>query len=74
MTTDTLTMNLLVQTPKNEVLKVSTVYPTYVTAEVVYPVPNRTTVRSYTLDQVSEWREPSSVMVGKYERAWGLST
>jgi hypothetical protein len=65
--------NLLVQTPAREVLKVSTIYPDRVTAQVVYPVPPRTTVREFTLADVATWREPSDVMVSKCERAWGFA-
>lgn len=65
--------NLLVQTPENEVLKISTVYPTYVTAQVVYPIPGRTAVRTCLLEEIAKWREPSDYMLGKYERAWGYA-
>lgn len=66
--------NLLVQTPANEVLKVSEFYDDgRVSAQLVYPVPPRTTVRFYTPDQVATWRVVSDVLLGKYERAWGFS-
>lgn len=64
--------NLLVQTPENVVLKISTVYPNRVTAQIVFPVPGRTAVRSYLPEQIATWREPSTVMVHKYEDAWGF--
>jgi hypothetical protein len=69
--------HLLVQTPANEVLKVSNIYPPtesgtgYVTATLVYPIPGRTTVRSYLPDQVARWREPTDAIIAKYEIAWG---
>lgn len=63
---------VLWQTPKHEVVKVSTVYPTRVTAEVVYPVPSRTTVREFTAEEVAAWREPTDALFAKYEIAWGL--
>lgn len=72
MQTWDLVPNLLVQTKDNEILKVSTIYPNRVTAQVVYPLPPRTTVREYTPEQVATWREPSRAMLGKYERAWGF--
>lgn len=62
--------NLLVQTPENEVLKVSTVYDTRVTVQVVYPAPARTTVRTCLPEEVAKWMEPSGVMLNKYERSW----
>jgi hypothetical protein len=64
----------LVQTDEKDakVLKVSTIYsPTLVTAEVVYPVPGRTTVREYTDADVRKWREPSQAIIARYEIAWG---
>ncbi len=64
--------NKLVQTRKNEVLKVSTIYsPTRVTAQVVYPIPGRTTVRTCTAQEVEGWREPTDAIMAKYEIAWG---
>jgi hypothetical protein len=61
------------QTPANEIVKVSNVYHAdRVTAEVVYPLPPRTTVRAYTAAEVARWREPSKAMITKYERAWGF--
>lgn len=52
-------------------LKVSTVYSdNLVTAEVVYPVPPRTTVGSYTAREVAAWRQPSDELVALYDRAW----
>lgn len=65
--------NLLVQTPDRRVLKVSTIYETRVTAQVVYPIPGRTTVQEFTADEVELWREPSSQMIHRYEDAWGFS-
>ena len=73
MQTWDLVPNLLVQTPRREVLKVSTVYPNRCTAQVVYPVPARTTVREYTVKQIATWREPTRAMLDKYERAWGFT-
>lgn len=63
---------LLVQTPDLEILKVSSIYERHVTAEVVYPVPGRTTVRTYLPEQIARWKPPSKGMVTKYEWAWGL--
>lgn len=68
-----LEQGLLVQTPDHQVLKVSTVYDTGVTAQLVYPLPGRTTVREYTVGQVATWRDPSPQMLASYERAWGLA-
>lgn len=66
--------NLLVQTREGEVLKVSTVYERSVTAELVYPVPTRTAVRTYLPEEVAKWRTPSRVMLNRYDDAWGRST
>jgi hypothetical protein len=68
-----LQQNLLVQTPANEVLQVSNIYETRVTAQVVYPLPPRTTVREYTVDQVARWKVASDHMVKKYEEVWGFT-
>lgn len=65
--------NLLVQTPQREVLKVSTIYDNRVTAQVLYPVPPRTTVCTYTAEEVMGWREPTDAMIRKYEKAWGFA-
>lgn len=71
-----LSENLLVQNGR-QVLKVSTIYPPtqnggsgYVTAQVVYPVPPRTTVNPYLPDEVEKWREPSDHMLARYKAAW----
>lgn len=65
---------LLVQSG-GEVLKVSTIRSGTVTAEVVYPLQPRTTVREYTAEQVeTNWKEPSKRMITNYERAWGVRT
>jgi hypothetical protein len=62
-----------------ELLRVSNIYlpdhregggTGYVTAQLVYPLPPRTTVRSYTLDQIAAFREPTKRIVTAYERAW----
>lgn len=63
--------SLLVQTPKNEVLRVSTIYPDRVTAQVVYPVPGRTAVRTYRRAEVASWNQPTSALLARYEIAWG---
>jgi hypothetical protein len=63
---------LLVSTPAHEVLKVSEVYSLWATAELVYPIPPRTTVRSYRAGEVASWRPASDRMVARYEEAWGL--
>ena len=44
------------------------------TAQVVYPLPARTTVREYTVQEIATWREPSAAMLARYERAWGFAT
>jgi hypothetical protein len=65
--------NVLVQTPGNQLLKISTIYDTMVTAELVYPVPPRTTVRSYLPAAVKKWREPTDAMVARYDTAWSTA-
>lgn len=42
------------------------------TAQVVYPCPPRTTVRSYALEEALRWRPASDADVARYEKAWGL--
>lgn len=63
---------LLMQTPKHEVVQVSTIYDTRVTAEIVYPKPGRTAVRTFTLDEVALWRPVTDAMFARYEIAWGF--
>lgn len=66
--------NTLWMTKNKEMVKVSTVYEdeNRVTAQVVYPVPPRTTVRSYPAADVARWSEPTATQVRRYERAWGF--
>lgn len=73
MRIDELQSLLLVTTPSNEVLKVSHVYDTTVTAEVVYPLPPRTQVRTLTAEDIDNLRPCSDRMQAKYEAAWGVS-
>ena len=72
MRLDDLQPNLLVQTPLNEVLKVSTLLDGGATAQVLFPVPPRTTVRTYSEADIANWREPSAAMIKRYEKAWGF--
>jgi hypothetical protein len=70
MTITELVPNLVVQEGR-ETLKVSTVYgPDRVTAQVVLPVPARTTVRSYSAEQVALWRPVSDTKFAQYASAW----
>jgi hypothetical protein len=66
--------NTLWMTADNEMVKLSTVYADEgrVTAQVVLPVPPRTTVRSYTLAAAAAWKSPSTAQIRKYNRAWGF--
>lgn len=64
---------LLVSTPSREVLKISRVTGSRVTAELVYPLPGRTTIRAYGPEEVASWSPASDRMVDRYEEAWGLS-
>lgn len=66
--------NTLWITADGEMVKISTHYidEARITAQVVYPVPPRTTVRSYTLSEAALWKSPSTAQVRKYERAWGF--
>lgn len=61
-------------TKDKEMVKVSAVYEdeARVDAQVVYPVPPRTTVRSYPAAEVAAWREPTTTQVHRYEHAWGI--
>ena len=53
------------------VLQVSTIYERYVTAQVVYPVPPRTTVRSYTAEHIAaRWKPVSKLNYQRYVDAY----
>lgn len=53
-------------------LKVSSVYNEYITAQVVFPLPPRTTVRSYTAEQITLlFSEPSDALIERADEAWG---
>lgn len=67
-----LKQNLIVRDDsRKETLKVSTIYsPTRVTAQVVFPVPQRTTVREYTGEQVQAWREVTEREFNQYDQAY----
>jgi hypothetical protein len=66
MTIDELRPGLIVQYG-SETLKVSTIYgPDRVTAQVMMPVPPRTTVRAYNPTQVAKWRPASAQAYNKY--------
>lgn len=71
MTISDLHPGVLYQTPKRELVQVSTLYPARVTAQVVYPIPARTTVREYTAEEVAAWKEPTDALFARYEIAWG---
>lgn len=74
MDTTDLQLNLLVQDGR-ELLKISEIYsPERVSAQIVYPMPPRTTVRYYNAGQIAGWREPSTQLVARYEKAWGFRT
>lgn len=67
-----LRMNQLVRNGR-ELLKVGTVYSDdLVSAQVVYPIPPRTTVRFYTAAEAAAWGRPSAQLVHKYDDAWGF--
>lgn len=70
----TLVRGLLVQTPDREVLKISEFYDATLTAQVLYPIPPRTTVRHYTYAEADNFQEPSAAMLKRYEDAWGFTT
>lgn len=66
-----ITPGLIVQNG-GETLKVSTIYnDNHVTAQVVLPVPKRTTVKHYTAFDVGGWRPVSDMIFDRYERAYG---
>ena len=62
---------LLIQQARN-VYKVSTLYTHGFTAELVYPVPRRTTVRMFPYDALVSlnFTTASDTMVARYEAAW----
>jgi hypothetical protein len=66
---DDLKPNMLVADGRT-LLKISTVGRGHFTAQVVYPLPPRTQVRSYTAEQCVAFSTPSHGMVAKYERAY----
>lgn len=52
-------------------LKVSTVYASRATLQLVYPKPPRTTVRTYTCEQVlHHLSKPGPTLVYEYEQAY----
>ena len=60
---------LLVQSGR-ELLKVSTIYhDNRVSAELVYPVQPRTTVRFYNAAEVEGWTPPSKLLLDHYDNA-----
>jgi hypothetical protein len=63
--------NQLVQDGDGSLLKVSTVYLHRATAQLVYPVPQRTTVREFTEEQIGCWSEPSDNLIAQYDAAYG---
>lgn len=62
---------LLLMQRGGELYKVSTLYEDRFTAELIYPMPPRTTVRSFPLDERSLFCEPSTQILNKAEDAWG---
>jgi len=55
----------------NTLIKISNVHDSEVTAQVLFPVPPRTTVRTYTAEQVwMLFREPGHRILTQYERAY----
>lgn len=70
MRLDELRPGLLVADGRS-LLKVSTVYASRATLQLVYPKPPRTTVRTYTSEQV--WlhlSNPGPTLLAEYERAY----
>ena len=60
---------LLVQSGR-ELLKVSTIYhDNRVSAELVYPVQPRTTMRFYSAAEVEAWKPPSKILLNHYDDA-----
>lgn len=71
---DAMKPNTLWMTSENEMVQLSNLYlnEDRVTASVVFPIPPRTTVRSYTLKVAASWKTPSAAQMRRYERAWGF--
>jgi hypothetical protein len=63
---ESLGRNQLAWTGK-ELVKVSEIYLTHVTAQTVLPVTDRTTVRAYDLVDVMSWSEPTKKQMKKYQ-------
>lgn len=62
---------LLIVKDGRETLKVSEIYsPNHVSAEVVVPVPARTSVRHYTAEDVERWRTVTTKEYRRYNRLW----
>lgn len=73
MKIEDLVPNLLVQTSHRELLKVSNIYPHYVTMQVLLPAPGRTTVRTYRPEEMTKWRKPSRALLNQYDDEYGVN-
>lgn len=62
---------LLIQR-RSQLWQVSDRYDTYFTAQLVYPVPERTTVQMFDYDKAAYFMPPSRQIVRKYEEAYNL--
>lgn len=70
-----LRMNLLVQRGQSrELYKVSTVYADRFTAQLVLPVPPRTTVVTFPFTDLPKFQHASAQRLHEYEDAYGLGT
>jgi hypothetical protein len=61
--------NILVQ-DGSTIYKVSTIYDTYVTMIVVYPIPPRTTVRTFQGYELARFKWPSKQAINKMNDAY----
>lgn len=57
-----------------ELYKVSTPYPTRVTAQLLFPKTSRTTVRTILKEEYDKkGSAPTKAMLHRYEEAWGFA-
>ena len=57
-----------------ELFRVSNPYPNHLTAQVLYPKPSRTSVRTIQKDEYDKrGSAPTEGMLRRYEQAWGFA-
>jgi hypothetical protein len=75
VTKETFKMGLLVEhLPTRNVYKLSDAYELYFTAQLVYPLPGRTTVNSFAWTEGLDFIDPASKLIKAMDKAWGFKT